>query len=169
MDIQAITKAAIVGGIILVGLSFINLAPLVTVVIFIMSFAVYLVVGILAAHWMKKPRDANSGAKNGAVAAVAAALVSILGRIVVFVVTGSSQITHLMDSLPPDQQAAIAGAFENPTLLAGGFGYTGLLGTVVGFCGFWAVIAVIFGAAGGSFWAGGDTQKEMVPSNSVSS
>ena len=170
MDMSAITKSAFVGAVILIGLSLFNLIPFYTVLIFVVSFGVYLLVGFLAAYWMKPPINASNGAKNGAMAALLAAIISVVGRIVIFAVTGSSQFTKMLSTLPPEQHASILGAFKNPEGFAGGFGYVGVLGVLLGFFGLWAIIAIIFGAASGSFWAGGgEKQPETATSNAVTS
>ena len=170
MDIRAIIKSALVGAVILIGLSLFNLIPFYTVVLFVVSFGVYLLVGFLAAYWMKPPINASNGAKNGAAAALLAAALSIAGRVIIFLVTGSSQFTKMLSTLPPEQHASVLGAFKNPDLLAGGFGYIGVFGVLLVSFGLWAIIAIIFGAASGSFWAGGgETQPEIAASNAVTS
>jgi len=170
MDIRAIIKSALVGAIILIGLSLFNLIPFYTVVLFVVSFGVYLLVGFLAAYWMKPPINASNGAKNGAIAAVLAAALSIAGRVIVFLVTGSSQLTAMLSTLPPEQHASILGAFKNPEGFAGGFGYIGVFGVLLGVFGSWAIIAIIFGAAAGSFWAGGgENPVETTTANTVTS
>ena len=170
MDIKAIMGSALVGAIILIGLSFFNLIPFYTVVLFVVSFSVYLLVGFLAAYWMKPPINASNGAKNGAVAALLTAMLSIAGRVVIFMVTGTSQLTAMLSTLPPEQHASILGAFKDPEGFAGGFGYIGVLGVILGFFGLWAILAMIFGAAAGSFWAGGgEKQPEAASSNAVTS
>ncbi len=169
MDIRAIVESALVGAVILIGLSFVNAIPFYTVVLFVMSFGIYLLVGLLAAYWMKPPKNAHNGAQNGATAALLAAIISIIGRFVIYAVTGSSQLTRMLETLPPEQQASITGAFENPEVFAGGFGYIGVVGVFLGFFGLWAILAVIFGAAGGSFWAGGkENQIDVVQSENLS-
>ena len=170
MDISAITKSALVGAVLLIALSLFNLIPFYTVVLFVVSFGVYLIAGFLAAYWMKPPINASNGAKNGAVAALLAAMLSIAGRVVIFMVTGSSQLTAMLSTLPPEQHASILGAFKNPEEFAGGFGYLGVFGVLLGLFGLWAIIAIIFGAAAGSFWAGGgENPVETTTANTVTS
>jgi hypothetical protein len=153
MDTQAILKAGGVGAGVLLVLNLLGLIPCVGCITLILSLLVYVGVGVLAALWMKPPRNGASGAKNGAVAALAAGLISGLVNMVLagiqFSISGTSQMTEIINNLPPDQAAALAEAGISPAAL----GVGAVLGLSTGCCLLGILIAAGLGAAGGYFWA----------------
>lgn len=157
MDMQAILKAGGIGAAILIVLNLLSLIPCVGCLTFFVQLAVYVVIGILAVRFMVMPRNVNSGATNGAVATLAAALVAGLVGVLInaayFAVTGSAQMFQALSELPPEQLAALSEAGIDPSILAGGVGIAGVLGLSVICCGLWAVFAALLGAGGGAFWA----------------
>ncbi|MBE7471101.1 MAG: hypothetical protein DPW09_23450 [Anaerolineae bacterium] len=152
MNIQAILKAGGVGAGILLVLNVLGLIPCVGCITLILSLLVYAGVGVLAALWMPAPRDGASGAKNGAVAAVVAGLVSGLINMVLagiqFSISGTSQMTQVINDLPPDQAAALAELGISPAAL----GIGAVLGITTGCCLIGVLIAAGLGAAGGYYW-----------------
>jgi hypothetical protein len=152
MDTQAILKAGGVGAGVLLVLNLLGLIPCVGCITLILSLLAYVGVGVLAALWMKPPRDGASGAKNGAVAALAAGLISGLVNMVLagiqFSISGTSQMTEVINNLPPDQAAALAEAGISPAAL----GVGAVLGLSAGCCLLGILIAAGLGAAGGYFW-----------------
>lgn len=155
MDFQAILKAGGVGTAVLVVLSLLGFIPCVGCITFVLAFLVYAGIGILAAHWMTMPRNASSGAINGAIATAAAALVAgFVGLIIqgIYVsVTGVDPFAAALADVPPDQLMALYDAGIDPAMFAG-MGVAGVLGIGTLCCGLWAVIAAAFGAAGGAYW-----------------
>lgn len=152
MDTQAILKAGGVGAGVLIVLNVLGLIPCVGCITLILSLLAYVGIGVLAALWMKPPRDGASGAKNGAVAALAAGLISGLVNMVLagiqFSISGTSQITEAINSLPPEQAQALADAGISPAAL----GIGAVLGIGVGCCLLGILIAAGLGAAGGYYW-----------------
>lgn len=157
MDTQAILKAGGIGAAILIVFTIIDLVPIPCLgcFTFLLSLATYVGVGVLAANWMSPPRTSGSGAKNGAVAALAAAIIAgFVGLIIngiYFAITGSSQLTQAFADLPPEQLDAMAQAGIDPTMFTG-LGIAGVFGLGAVCCGVWALIAAGLGAAGGAFW-----------------
>lgn len=152
MDTQAVLKAGGVGAAVLVVFNVLGLIPCVGCITLILSLLAYVGVGVLASLWMTPPRDGTSGAKNGAAAAVIAGLVSGLVNMVLagiqFSMYGTSQMTEVINNLPPEQAAALAEAGISPTALGVGT----VLGLSTGCCLLGVLIAAGLGAAGGYFW-----------------
>lgn len=152
MDTRAIVKAGGVGAGVLLVLNLLGLIPCVGCITLILTLLVYVGVGVLAALWMKPPRDGASGAKHGAVAALAAGLISGLVNMVLagiqFSISGTSQMTEVINNLPPDQAAALAQAGISPAAL----GVGAVLGLSAGCCLLGILIAAGLGALGGYFW-----------------
>lgn len=152
MDTQAILKAGGVGAGVLIVLNLLSLIPCVACITLILSLLTYVGVGVLAALWMPPPRDGASGAKNGAVAALLAGIVSGLVNMVLagiqFSINGTSQLTEAINNLPPEQAQALADAGISPAAL----GIGAVLGIGFGCCLLGIVIAAGLGAAGGYFW-----------------
>ena len=157
MDMQAILKAGAVGAGILIIFNFLALIPCIGCFTFLLAFAVYVGTGVLAVHWMEAPPDLNSGAINGAIAAVAAALaagvVNVFISAAYFGITGSGQMSQILADIPPEQLEAIAQMGIDPAIFAGGAGIAGVAGISAACCCLWAIVAGTFGAGGGGFWA----------------
>ena len=91
------------------------------------------------------------------IAAVAAALIAGVVNVFIstayFGITGSGQMSQILTDIPPEQLEAMAQMGIDPAILAGGAGIAGVIGIGAACCCLWAVVAGIFGAGGGGFWA----------------
>ncbi|MBN1995101.1 MAG: hypothetical protein JW953_20575 [Anaerolineae bacterium] len=149
MDMQAVLKAGGLGAVVLIVLNLLGLIPCVGCITFILSLVVYVGIGVLAAMWMMPPRTAGSGATNGAIAAVAAALVAGGVNTVIMaiygLITGGSQLSQI----PPEQMEVLVEAGIDPAMLAGPLGAAG---AGVCCCTIFLFIGAVLGAAGGAFW-----------------
>lgn len=149
MDMQSVLKAGGLGAVVLIVLNLLGLIPCVSCITFLLSLVVFVGVGVLAANWMPPPRTAGSGASNGAVAGVLAALVAGVINIVILAaygaITGGSQLSQI----PPDQLQTLIDAGIDPTMLAGPVGGAGA-GAIC--CTIFLFIGAGLGAAGGAFW-----------------
>ena len=157
MDMQAVIKAGAVGAGILILFNFLALIPCVGCITFLLASGVYVGTGVLAVHWMEAPPDLNSGAINGAIAALAAALIAGVVNVFIstayFGLTGTDQMAQVLADLPPEQLEAMAQMGLDPALFAGGAGLAGVVGISTACCCLWALVAGTFGAGGGGFWA----------------
>jgi hypothetical protein len=158
MDRQAVLKAAGVGAAVLTVLNVLGLIPCVGCLTFLLNFVAYVGIGILAAYWMTLPRTTGSGATNGAIATLAAALVAgfigLLIQSAYFSITGVSPIAQAFESLPPEQLEAMAEAGLDPAMFTGSGGLATFFVAGSLCCSLWAVLAAALGAAGGAFWGG---------------
>ena len=157
MDMQAILKAGAVGAGVLIIFNFLALIPCVGCFTFLLAFAVYVGTGVLAVHWMEAPPDLNSGAINGAIAALVAALIAGVVNVFIstayFGITGSGQMSQILTDLPAEQLEAMAQMGIDPAIFVGGAVIAGVVGIGAACCCLWAIVAGIFGAGGGGFWA----------------
>jgi len=149
MDMQAVLKAGGLGAVVVIVLNLFGLIPCVGCITFILVLLAYVGIGVLAALWMKPPRTAGSGATNGAMAAVATALIAGLINILVMAIyagiTGASQLSQL----PPEQLQLLMDAGIDPAVLVGPLAAAG-----VGFfcCTAYLFIGAALGAIGGAIW-----------------
>jgi hypothetical protein len=152
---SASLKAGLIGAGVAIVLSLLSLVPCLGCITVILALALYVGVGVLAAHWMETPRDAGKGAGSGAVAGLITAFGNGLTTIIInafrFTVGGGqAMIRQQLRQLPPQILQQWRDLGLNPDVLAN----PGLIvgASAIG-CGIAMVVAAGLGAAGGAIYA----------------
>jgi hypothetical protein len=150
-------KAGLIGVAILIVLNLIGLIPLLVCVTAPLSFAAYIVVGVLAASFLPSRREVGTAAGQGALAAIVAGFgggVVNLGISLIRTATGGVlQGAEILSQLPPEIRYQFRDLGISPDLVAGwgGIGGAAICGSVCCLAGI--VFAAVLGAIGAAIYA----------------
>lgn len=147
-------KAGLIGAAVAVVLSLFSLIPCLGCIASLLALVLYVGVGVLAAYWMKPPRDAGRAAGAGAVAGLITALGGGLTTIVINALrfsVGNAQATlqRQLRQLPPGLLEQWRDLGIDPRVLARP-GWA--VGSSAVCCGLGMVLAAALGAAGGAIY-----------------
>ncbi len=143
-------KAGLIGAAVLFVLNVIGFIPCVGCLTLILGILAYIGIGALAAYFLPPPREAGTGAWQGALAAVIAALVGgLVQTIVATIQMATTDAATAFSQMPPE----VLQQMQEMGLDAGSMGPAfGLVGGGI-CCGSGVILAVILGAIGGAIFA----------------
>jgi hypothetical protein len=145
-------KAGLVGAGVLVVLDLVGLIPFIGCVTLLLSIVAYLGIGMLAAYWMPPPRMAGSGAGQGALAAVLAALIGgAVSTIIAVIQFAVADTAAILSQVPAESLQQLEEMGIDPSFLVGP-GAGAMYGSVC--CLIGLILAAILGAVGGAVFAG---------------
>ncbi len=145
-------KAGLIGAAVAVVLALLGLVPCLGCITSLLALVLYVGVGVLAATWLERPRDAGKGAGSGAVAGLITALGGGITNVIVsavrFTVGGGQQaFMRQFRQLPPEFREPWRDLGLDPTMLA-------TPGWAIGgsalCCALGLLLAAALGAAGGA-------------------
>ncbi len=149
---SASLKAGLIGAAVAVVFSLLGLVPCLGCITSVLALVLYVGVGVLAATWMRPPRDPGKGAGSGAVAGLITALGGGITSVIVSAVRftvggGQAAIRRQFDQLPPQLLEQWRDLGLDPGMMARP-GWA--IGSSVLCCGLRLLLAAALGAAGGA-------------------
>ena len=145
-------RAGLIGAAVAVVFALLGLVPCLGCITSILALVLYVGVGVLAATWLERPRDAGKGASSGAVAGLITALGGGITNVIVsavrFTVGGGRQaFMRQFRQLPPEFREPWRDLGLDPSMLARP-GWA--IGSSALCCGLGLLLAAALGAAGGA-------------------
>lgn len=144
-------KAGLIGALIVIVLNLLGLIPVLACFVLPLTWIAYLVIGVLAAAWMRGERTVGSAAGQGALAGL---LASVIGGIVSWIIAVAQAAlggtARLLSQIPPEVLEMLRQSGIPPQMVfgVGGMAVFGLICCVVGL-----VIAVLLSTIGAMIYA----------------
>jgi len=144
-------KAGLIGALIVIVLMLLTLIPCVGLISCFLSLLAYAGIGALAAYWLPPPRQAGTGAGQGALAAMLAAFAGgIVYTIITTIQVAATDSALLLSQMPADSLEQLRQAGMDPSMFTSpGFGAG--MGSIC--CLASIVLAALLGAVGGAVMA----------------